>query len=489
MEKHPQLFGTYITNFSCGPDSFVIGYFRDIMGRKPSLTLELDSHTADAGLETRVEAFLDIVKRLPPAAGAAADRPRAERLHAGPHDPRSTAAARVVTSSGEVLPMTDPRVTVLIPSMGRLGSEAAAAILQGYGLHAKRRPRERRGHSEARPRQHLLQGVPAADPDHRHAAQLHPQRQARRRGPGLLHADRLRPVPLRPVRHLHGGPDPPPGDPGRRSAGAVLRQLLRRHGQALRAARLVGGDRLGRHGGHPLDAAGERRRPGRRHGRFSTRSGGRILARHGDRPISSLLTGRLAACAERLRRIALQRPPRTEVPTISLTGEIFVRRDALSRQYLTERLAEKGFATVCAPVAEWVHYCNYLVRPRLQPGPHDAPCRSSSSNCATFSRARYEKQIKSIAGALRAGEGRSTGCGDRDSTTPARICPPTSTGEAVLTVGGSLAEIIHHACGVIAIGPFGCMPNRLSEAILSETMTAREQAGRPTRPTRRCGRS
>jgi len=62
IEKHPQLFGTYITNFSCGPDSFLIGYFRSIMGRKPSLTLELDSHTADAGIETRIEAFLDIVK-------------------------------------------------------------------------------------------------------------------------------------------------------------------------------------------------------------------------------------------------------------------------------------------------------------------------------------------------------------------------------------------------------------------------------------------
>ena len=44
--KDPQLFGTYITNFSCGPDSFIIGYFRDIMGRKPSLTLELVSSEA-----------------------------------------------------------------------------------------------------------------------------------------------------------------------------------------------------------------------------------------------------------------------------------------------------------------------------------------------------------------------------------------------------------------------------------------------------------
>ena len=45
------------------------------------------------------------------------------------------------------------------------------------------------------------------------------------------------------------------------------------------------------------------------------------------------------------------------------------------------------------------------------------------------------------------------------------------TGEAVLTVGSSLTEIASHASGVIAIGPFGCMPNRLSEAILNEAMS------------------
>jgi len=44
VKKHPQLFATYITNFSCGPDSFLITYFRDIMGKKPSLTLESPFH-------------------------------------------------------------------------------------------------------------------------------------------------------------------------------------------------------------------------------------------------------------------------------------------------------------------------------------------------------------------------------------------------------------------------------------------------------------
>ena len=47
---------------------------------------------------------------------------------------------------------------------------------------------------------------------------------------------------------------------------------------------------------------------------------------------------------------------------------------------------------------------------------------------------------------------------------------PHMTGEAILTVGSSLTEVASHSCGVIAIGPFGCMPNRISEAILNETM-------------------
>ena len=43
-------------------------------------------------------------------------------------------------------------------------------------------------------------------------------------------------------------------------------------------------------------------------------------------------------------------------------------------------------------------------------------------------------------------------------------------GEAILTVGGPLAEVGKEFCGAIAIGPFGCMPNRLSESILNLKM-------------------
>jgi Uncharacterized protein conserved in bacteria len=47
---------------------------------------------------------------------------------------------------------------------------------------------------------------------------------------------------------------------------------------------------------------------------------------------------------------------------------------------------------------------------------------------------------------------------------------PELAGEAILTVGASINEALDHYCGVIAIGPFGCMPNRISEAILTREM-------------------
>jgi len=48
----------YITNFKCGPDSF-IKHFTTWAGEKPYLTLQFDEHANDAGTVTRIEAYLD----------------------------------------------------------------------------------------------------------------------------------------------------------------------------------------------------------------------------------------------------------------------------------------------------------------------------------------------------------------------------------------------------------------------------------------------
>jgi len=62
IKRDRRLFAIYLSNFSCGPDSFLLTFFKDIMGRKPCLQLELDEHSADAGLITRLEAFLESLK-------------------------------------------------------------------------------------------------------------------------------------------------------------------------------------------------------------------------------------------------------------------------------------------------------------------------------------------------------------------------------------------------------------------------------------------
>ena len=62
IKNDQRLFAIYLSNFSCGPDSFLLTLFKDIMDPKPCLQLELDEHSADAGVVTRLEAFLDSLR-------------------------------------------------------------------------------------------------------------------------------------------------------------------------------------------------------------------------------------------------------------------------------------------------------------------------------------------------------------------------------------------------------------------------------------------
>lgn len=62
IAKNKNLFGVYTGNFKCGPDSFLTHYVKDEMKGKPYLHLEIDEHGADAGMITRIEAFLDSLK-------------------------------------------------------------------------------------------------------------------------------------------------------------------------------------------------------------------------------------------------------------------------------------------------------------------------------------------------------------------------------------------------------------------------------------------
>ena len=54
----PNLHIVYITNFKCGPDSYIKHFAREAAGA-PLLILQFDGHGNDAGYMTRCEAYLD----------------------------------------------------------------------------------------------------------------------------------------------------------------------------------------------------------------------------------------------------------------------------------------------------------------------------------------------------------------------------------------------------------------------------------------------
>jgi len=56
------LYAVYISNFRCGPDSFILHYVTEELKNKPFLHIEVDEHSADAGMVTRIEAFLDSLR-------------------------------------------------------------------------------------------------------------------------------------------------------------------------------------------------------------------------------------------------------------------------------------------------------------------------------------------------------------------------------------------------------------------------------------------
>jgi predicted nucleotide-binding protein (sugar kinase/HSP70/actin superfamily) len=62
LEGRPNYFGLHITNFSCGADSFIEHFYKYLMGNKPYLILELDEHSAVAGVMTRLEAYKNVIE-------------------------------------------------------------------------------------------------------------------------------------------------------------------------------------------------------------------------------------------------------------------------------------------------------------------------------------------------------------------------------------------------------------------------------------------
>lgn len=63
VKQHPNLYAILLTHHGCGPDSVVAHYFREEMKGKPYLHIEVDEHSSGVGVITRVEAFINSLKK------------------------------------------------------------------------------------------------------------------------------------------------------------------------------------------------------------------------------------------------------------------------------------------------------------------------------------------------------------------------------------------------------------------------------------------
>jgi predicted CoA-substrate-specific enzyme activase len=139
LKNEDNIYITYVTNFSCAPDSFMLHYVKWIMGSKPFLILELDSHSADAGIDTRVEAFVDIIEGY---------RSKISELREDRYDN----GLRFINNGKDRLHLYDekngrrieifdnPRTKMLLSNMGRLSAELLAAGVRATGINAEAMP-------------------------------------------------------------------------------------------------------------------------------------------------------------------------------------------------------------------------------------------------------------------------------------------------------------------------------------------------------------
>ena len=125
-KQHPNLFLLCISNFSCTIDAFTHAMLESELGSKPYLILEIDAHTADAGVQTRLEAFLDIVANY-----------RETRARPGPAFTPCLVGSggQVIRANGQRVPLTDARVKIYFPNFSQYHAQALAMAARWLGLH------------------------------------------------------------------------------------------------------------------------------------------------------------------------------------------------------------------------------------------------------------------------------------------------------------------------------------------------------------------
>ncbi|MCS7174603.1 acyl-CoA dehydratase activase [Pseudothermotoga sp.] len=466
VKNHPKLYPVFITNFSCGPDSFILSYFKTIMGEKPALILELDSHTADAGIETRIEAFLDIIKCRKGV--------KKERTISGSLQVQIDKSGVFVLKDGVKIPWTDPNVKLVFPTMGAFGARCLASAISRFGVKTHVCPPP--GEIEFR--------IGKGNSLSKECLPLH-----------LTLGSLIRYLEERPKDEITLFFMPTTSGPCRFGQYSVYMKLwLEQNG--VQNVGLVSLNSENAYGGLGID--------------FTIRAWLAILIsdlysnlenslktlvrdenyidslveRHQKMVLESLRKDTIAGFFKTVEKICseLERLNLKEAyersPKAMMTGEIYVRWDEFSRKRIEDLFAQEGIILHISPIHEWIYYIYYIFIQRLV-----------NKDSTKFQRIKKRMEMR----VLRYFERRMKNLFARTGLCDIRMLDithvvetarpylsPMLTGEAILTVGSALAEIGEYYDGVLAVGPFACMPTRIAESILKKAIEDKKRKlGKP----------
>ena len=432
IREDPRLFGVYITNFGCGPDSFISHFFRDLSKGKPYLQLEIDEHSADAGAITRCEAFLDSLKHVThahvvPLKRRVAKSDRTKKIYIPymcDHSFAVAAAFRACGVDADVIPESNEETQ----NWGRKltsGKECYPCIVTTGDM---------------------VKLVKDPNFDHERAAFFMPAGN----GPcrfGLYH--RFHRLVLDDLGFEHVPIYAPNQD-----------ETLY-HDLGILSSRFT---RLGWQGIVAVDLLTKKLLETRPYEKEKGQTD-RAYRESLDKVCGAILEGEdlgevLSESIKAFEQVEVK--DLGKKPLIGIVGEIFVRLNRFSNEDVIRKIEQLGGEARIAPLTEWILYVNAVSKR------NSLRKRSMSNLLKVFITDYYQKKDEHHLEKLFKGHLRHHG--EPKTTAIFRMAKPyldsSFEGEAILSIGKSIDFAERGASGVVNIMPFTCMPGTIVSTLL-----------------------
>lgn len=432
ISQDRRLFALYLTNFSCGADSFITHFFREKMRGKPYLLIEIDEHSADAGVITRCEAFLDSLKsykvkpkRVKPFPQVIFTDGNLRTLYIPymcDHAFVLKAAFRSCGTKAEVMPPTDEE-SLRLGRKYTSGKECFPCILTTG---------------------ELVKMVRSPDFEPKKTAFFMPKAEGPCRFGQYNHLHRI-------ILDVHGYEDVPLISPDSETSyndfANVDSGFRHRAWQGMLAVDLL--QKLLHH-----------LRPYEQEKGSTEFVYSRCL-----KDICQAVEAKRGfgeTVRDCLREFAsIKRAKDGDKPIIGVVGEIYIRSNSFSNNNIIKRIESLGGEAWLAPFCEWIFYTNFMYK-------YSSKARSRYLNylkgylqdmVQRWDEKRIYKPAHSL---LRNGEEPST-------EEIIKLASPyfhyTFGGEAILTVGKAIDFVRKGASGIVNTMPFTCMPGTIVSAV------------------------